>query len=263
MKILILGQNGMLGHMVYKYYLHNGVDLNLETIAYRWPTTKFKETILKNQNDYLINCIGYIPQKNPSFEDLFSINVSLPIWLSRNFKGKILHPTTDCEFSGNLEAGKLYKKTDIKDATDDYGLSKLVSSTFLEKCENVKQFRVSIIGPELKDKVSLMEWFFKQTDVVSGYVNHYWNGITTLEWAKQSLKIINGWDKYDNIIQASTYQISKRGLLEVINDVFKTKKDIITINTKTVNKCLENDGQLKDIPSIEKQLQELKSFYYN
>jgi dTDP-4-dehydrorhamnose reductase len=123
---------------------------------------------------------------------------------------------------------------------------------------NVKQIRTSIIGPEINNKVSLMEWFFKQKENANGYTNHYWNGITTLEWSKQAYKIVNNWNEFDKVTQIGTVKISKYELLCLLNKVFETNKNIVPINVDMVNKCLKTDYCIQ---SLEDQLIELKKFY--
>lgn len=107
MRILILGHTGMLGHMV-KMYLEQ--FYTVETISDRWGTEEFKTTIQESDADYLINCIGAIPQRTKNFD----INWELPIWLDQNFNGRIIHPGTDCEMDD-----------------DDYGISKAKAAAWL------------------------------------------------------------------------------------------------------------------------------------
>ena len=257
MKILVLGHNGMLGHTVVKYLKSQNEEI--VTTDLRWETDEFKDYIKNSTCDYLINCIGSIPQKKPNWEKYKSVNILLPIFLSDNFKGRIIHPTTDCEFDGKISELSYYASNEHATALDDYGLSKAYASIVLKTKNNVKQLRTSIIGPELYNKVSLMEWFFKQNETANGYANHYWNGITTLEWAKQVHKIIKDWNKFEQITQIGTDKISKYKLLCLINKIFECKKNIISINVDTVNKCLKTDYTLQ---SLEDQLVELKKFYY-
>lgn len=257
MKIIVLGHLGMLGHMVVKYFENK--NLQVQTTNLRWPSKEFEDLIINSNADFLINCIGCIPQKKPDWQLYKSINILLPCFLSENFKGKIIHPTTDCEFNGQLSIDNFYFKNDIANSLDDYGISKAYSSAILKDKMNVKQIRTSIIGPELKSKVSLMEWFLKQEKDVNGYTNHYWNGITTLEWAKQCYNIIINWNHSNNLIQLATEKISKYQLLCLINIVFNSKKNIIPKDSFFSNKCLLSDYS---IINIDQQLKELKFFYY-
>ena len=84
-KILVLGANGMLGHMVKKYLEY---DFIVNTVEHKWPSEEFKQAISNSDDDILINCIGAIPQKTKEFK----INYELPIWLENNFGSNIIHP---------------------------------------------------------------------------------------------------------------------------------------------------------------------------
>lgn len=257
MKILVLGHKGMLGHVVCKFLSEHGLEI--ETIDAKWPTENFCNCIEKSNCEILINCIGSIPQKNKNNHcDLFSCNFLLPVFLSEHFHGTIIHPSTDCEFSGKSE--KLYSKNDFRDALDYYGISKKYASEYLEKKNNVYIIRTSIIGPELNNKCSLFEWFLNNNeDKIHGFSNHFWNGITTLEWAKICLLIINK-NLNDNFIQIGTNPVSKFNLLNIINEIFALNKKITNFsNGDLVYKCLQSDFK---IPSIEEQISELKNWYY-
>jgi dTDP-4-dehydrorhamnose reductase len=238
MNILVLGHKGMLGHMVVKYLTDQ--NINITTTPYKFPSEEFKQDIIKFNGDYIINCIGAIPQKTQNF----SINTELPIWLSENIISRIIHPGTDCEIDN-----------------DEYGNSKRIARDYIIKnSNNTKIVKASIIGPELESKSSLLEWFLNSKDKVNGYTNAMWSGITTLEWAKQCYKVINNWDFYniENIVISDC--LSKYELLLLIKDIFD--KDIIVIpNDKVnINKCLTL-GNLNTL-NIKDQLVELKKYYY-
>ena len=153
MKVLVLGHEGMLGHMVDRFLTREGVTVftmppRSEMPASAWPNQLFKDSMLSGLNgiDYIVNCIGAIPQhKKYDFEDFVNINVALPVWLARTTKCKIIHPTTDCEFSGEIPEYLSYCKDDPKDARDNYGLSKAMASEILSWFPNVKQIRTSIL----------------------------------------------------------------------------------------------------------------------
>ena len=239
-------KKGMLGHMVHKY-LSTKKDCEVVTTDFRWPTEEFKDFIIDfwsgKGGDYIINCIGAIHQRTNNFD----VNTELPIWLDNNIdynlsECQIIHPGTDCEIDD-----------------DDYGNSKRKAAEYLkEKGCVTKIIKTSIVGTELNTKASLLEWFLNVSDDnINGYNEYYWNGNTTLQWAKTCYDIIKDYDKYqvENII--ATECISKYKLLNIMKDVFK--KDII-INENSdivVNKCLVGDIK---VPTIKEQLIELKEF---
>jgi len=233
MKVFILGHKGMLGHMVVKYFKSQGIDI--ATTSKRFPDWNPK---IFTQADYIVNCIGAIPQRT----DNFSINYELPEWLSKLDK-KIIHPGTDCEIDN-----------------DGYGSSKRKASEYIiNNTVNTKILKTSIIGPELNSKLSLFEWFLSQKGEIFGYTKAMWNGNTTLQWAKQCLYLIKNWDNHKilSILEGET--ISKYDMLCLFKDNFYGQANIIPKEVGK-NKCLK--GDIKTPPLIE-QLNELKSFYYD
>lgn len=139
-KILILGHNGMLGNAVSQYFSSQN-DYEVETTNTRWNKDDFIEYLSNSDADVIINCIGAIPQKKLSAEAYTSINVELPIHLETLGK-KIIHPTTDCEFSGTIPETEKYSKTSARDAEDDYGMSKAqISRRIEEDFSNTKMIR--------------------------------------------------------------------------------------------------------------------------
>lgn len=229
--ILILGHKGMLGHMVYNT-LSKIRDLNISITQQRFPN--FTKSTFDKQ-DFVINCIGAIPQRTNNFK----VNYELPTWLVENISCKIIHPGTDCEMDNN-----------------DYGLSKKKASDFiLDKGQNTKILKSSIIGPELNSNSSLLEWFLSQEKEVFGYTKAIWNGVTTYEWSKQCLELINNWSTYKSLTTLSSDPISKYELLNIIKNVYN--KDI-NIIPKELGKDKTLIGDIKT-GNIKKQIIELKS----
>jgi dTDP-4-dehydrorhamnose reductase len=236
-KILILGHNGMLGHMVLKYLTDKGYEIS--TCNYRYPSLEFKDSVAKYSGDYIINCIGAIPQRTKEF----AINHELPIWLDTNANCKIIHPGTDCEMD-----------------SDEYGISKKIARDYIvENGIKTKILKSSIIGPELNTNASLLEWFLSQTDSVYGYTKALWNGNTTLEWAEQCYTLINSWDSYktETILQGEC--VSKFELLNKVKLVFEKNINILEKETELIDKCLVGDIKTTN---IEDQLKNLKKYYY-
>ena len=234
MKILVLGHKGMLGHMVVgflkKYY-------NVSTISTRWP--ECKEKILSFKGDYIINCIGAIPQRTNNFD----INWQLPIWLDENMDCKIIPPGTDCEMDA-----------------DKYGILKRMAADYIKtKGKQTKILKTSIIGPELNGNSSLLEWFLSQKNEVYGYTEAMWNGNTTLEWSKQYLNLIKNWDNYKTLTILEGEQISKYNMLNNIKKLFNVNTNIIP---KKLGKNKTLKGEIKT-PDFMNQLKELKNYYYD
>ena len=236
MNVLVLGHKGMLGHMVVKYL--RSKDVRVFTIEKRWPLNQ--QGIKTFDGDYIINCIGAIPQRTNEF----SINWELPIWLDQNAPCKVIHPGTDCEMD-----------------EDAYGISKNIAANYIRTfSKQTKSLKTSIIGPELNSTASLLEWFLSSEDEVMGYTKAMWNGNTTLRWAKQCFNMMQDWSKFKNETIMFSDDISKYDLLHDIKEIFN--KDIKILSKPLGHhKCLRH-GAIYTGP-IKKQLKELKDFYYD
>jgi dTDP-4-dehydrorhamnose reductase len=238
MDVMVLGHKGMLGHMVAKYLTNEGCLVT--TCDYKYPSTEFKDFITDYKGDFIINCIGAIPQRTKEF----SINHELPIWLDVNANCNIIHPGTDCEMD-----------------LDEYGISKKVARDYIiENGSRTKILKTSIIGPELNSNASLLEWFLSNQVEVYGYTKAMWNGNTTLEWAEQCFKLINLWNSYktETILQGEC--VSKFELLNKINLVFEKEIIILEKETELIDKCLIGDIKTDNILN---QLIKLKKYYYD
>ena len=259
MRILVLGHKGMLGRSVARYFSQLP-EYEVMTLSSRWGDAAFSSDIVAIAPDLIINCIGKIPQKNPSEAEYSNLNVALPRFLE-TLGIKVIHPSTDCEFKGDLPSGQAYTKTAIRDADDVYGLSKAVISKEIEETfKNTKIIRTSIIGHEETSALSLLDWFLSQSGSVRGYTNHFWNGITTLEWAKQCQILIEDWEAHPILNQLGTgTHYSKFEIISLAKEIYDKDIEIIPFETDvTVNKCLLSD---KTIPELKEQLAELKSFF--
>ena len=257
--VLVLGHNGMLGRAVVKY-LKEKTKHKIETTQARWGQVDFVEAITKSDVDFIVNCIGKIPQKKPSENEYESLNIDLPCFLESTGKS-IIHPSTDCEFNGNLPPGETYMKESVRDATDAYGKSKAKISKMIEDdFTHTKIIRTSIIGHENGTQFSLLDWFLSQTGNVKGYTNHFWNGITTLEWAKQCQVLIENWETHPVLNQlGTTTHYSKFEIFSLTKEIYAKDIVIVPFETEvTINKCLASD---KTIPELATQLGELRTFF--
>lgn len=173
--IAILGSEGMLGSMLVKTWEEEFWALN---------HIEFDAEIDKPSSLYgitrIINCIGVIKPYCYDRERAIKVNALFPYSLPAGS----IQIATDCVYSGKKGD---YIETDRHDATDIYGQTKS-----LGEAPYINNLRCSIIGPELKNHISLYDWVLKQ-DKVSGFTNHLWNGITTYHFSK----IVQGALKYE------------------------------------------------------------------
>jgi dTDP-4-dehydrorhamnose reductase len=270
MKLFIFGSNGMLGNYVKSYLSRYYQILPLTRNDYDLSKLNINslEKLLINKhlekNDIIINCAGVIPQSNRqrSLDSklYFTINSLFPVVLSQicdKHNAKMIHITTDCVFSGK---DGLYNELSEHDETNDYGMSKSLG----ELC-NATIIRTSIIGEEVMNKRSLLEWVkSNKCKEIHGFVNHFWNGVTCLELSKVIYKILNQnvyWSGVRHIF--SPKSVSKYELVSMINEVYNLTIKINQFHTEKVDKTLEtiyNTNNIFKIPDLNEQINELKKY---
>ena len=177
MKIIVFGSNGMLGAYVCKYLSisHNVISVNRE--IYDVEKNSFNDLINickrynVDENTIIINCIGLLPHRfdsdsmqkqlfngeiNKSFISINSIFPQNLEKISFLYQSKIIHITSDCVYIG--DKGN-YTENDKPDLNNIYGITKT-----LGECEKICCIRTSIIGHEISNKKSLLEWVLSQKD---------------------------------------------------------------------------------------------------
>ncbi len=205
--VLILGASGMLGSAVLKEFSTFQGELIATTRSGTSLVTDSNVKILKFDAaaddldstfsipiDFVVNCIGiikpYINDSDPKqTETAFEINGAFPnrleAWASKR-GAKVIQIATDCVFSGSQ--GNYFESSE-HDALDVYGKSKSLGEA---SGPSMMHLRVSIIGPEVDRSSSLLEWVRNQpkNGEISGYTDHFWNGITSFHFAKIARGII-------------------------------------------------------------------------
>lgn len=270
MKIIVLGSNGMLGRYVCSYFNQKEYNVigitrkELDVLHLREEELKYKLFDFGLENgDVIINCIGMIKQRTDINDiDFIYINSIFPRLLSNvceKLNVKMIHPTTDCVFDG-LSGN--YNENDLHNATDVYGKTKSLGEP-----NNCTVIRTSIIGEEVNQNRSLIEWVKSNKDkTIKGYTNHYWNGVTCLQFAKICEEIIVNnlyWDGVKHIYTPN--YVSKYQLVSIINDVFDLNITIEPFETEV--KCDRTLNSLYnvpfDIPDLHEQIEEMKIFNIN
>lgn len=248
-KIIILGSNGMLGQMVKSFFNKEGYEIITFNKRFNESSIdKYFDEINSFESSIVINCIGRIKQKSDTAYDLLLSNTIFPLELSRSLKSDhlLIHPSTDCVFDGISQIP--YLVNDKHTASDIYGISKSLGEKSLISRSNTLILRVSIIGPDINSSKGLLSWFLNNVPnaKLQGYTNHFWNGITTLEWCQKLMLILRD-EKLLNlllerkIIQLGSDEIySKYQMLILFNKTFN--KDFIIVpfqSTAFVNRCLK------------------------
>jgi dTDP-4-dehydrorhamnose reductase len=268
--IIVLGCNGMLGRYMYDYLQRKhgksnvkGVDRSKLEVLYIVYVKHVLEDLI-NKDDVVINCIG-ITNKRPdvSIPDMYMVNSVFPHILARICTEKqahLIHPSTDCVFSGK-KIGGMYTNQDIPDENNDYGMSKYIGEP-----KQTSVIRCSIIGEELTRKTGLLEWCkANRGKTVNGFTEHYWNGMTCLEYTKLVSTIILNNDYWTGIRHYGSYykgqsKVSKHDLIKCINEVYNLGMTIVPFSTEKVDKTLDCIHTCNDLAY---QLIELEDYKFS
>ena len=268
-KIVVLGSSGMLGLYVsslLKTHSKNVYDIDRTKFSVTSHNLNFDLTTLfvnlKLNNDIIVNCIGSIPQKNPSKKDLYLVNTIFPIILSNIcdlFQCRLIHITTDCVFDGLI--GR-YNENDTKTSLDDYGLSKSLCESHIKG----SIIRCSIIGHEIGiQKYGLLDVILANNNgQMKGYKDHIWNGVTCLELAYIINYMIDVQFFFEGVRHIhSDKVISKCDLIKLVSEIYDLNIDVIEINhEQSINRSLcSNYKQFYEVKSLSDQLKEIQNFF--
>lgn len=233
--VLILGANGMLGHVLFIELSRQGYSVYATTrlssdLSSRFPS-ELRHRILGGveassvdaltrvlatvQPDIVINCIGIIKQLPIAKDPLISITINalLPHRLALLCKAtgaRLLHISTDCVFNGQKGS---YTEADASDADDLYGRSKFLGEVNDPHCITL---RTSIIGHELNSCYGLIEWFLAQQHQVQGFTQAIYSGFPTIEIARIIGQYVIPQPELSGIYQVSSAPISKYDLLQLV-----------------------------------------------
>lgn len=226
--------------------------------------------------DYIINCIGVnqLDRKTPdNFRLGFYVNAFFPGYLCefcRVNSIKMIHISSDAVFQGSLTTRY---EDDVCDGIGDYAISKILGEITGPDMLNI---RCSIIGSETKGSSNLLSWFLSLDDgeVVSGYINHIWNGVTTLQLAKFIYRLIKS-NEFSKVVEKTNTvhfspnkPLSKFDLLVLFKDIYaknicinpvKAKDDIVRIIDSHLD--VMNCCEFKKNMDIKNEIIEMKEFF--
>lgn len=258
--VILFGSTGMLGNYCLnelrkKYFVitvnRNKYDI-LENDYY-----KLYSILNQYQNAVIINCAGTIPQNHLPSVDFFTINSFFPKMLEHvctQLGFKMIHISTNCVFDSTM---KNVNENTMPNESSIYGLSK-----FLGEPENASVIRTSIIGEEIVNKKSFLEWIISNRDgVIDGYSNCFWNGITCLTLVNYIDDVIDTNSFWSGVKHLHSKEVlSKYDMACIINEVYDLNITIKSIELKeSVYKTLSSVDDKNIIEkSIKQQIEEQK-----
>lgn len=236
MKFLILGCNGMAGHLISLCLKERGHEVfGFDRFAPRFvkgvtgnamDVAAVRELIVAGHYDSVINCIGILNRQAEEHKATASfLNAYFPHFLAEVTDGtdtQVIHMSTDCVFSGRRGG---YTETDFPDGETFYDRSKALGE--LEDDKNIT-LRNSIVGPDINPEgIGLLNWFMKQQGEISGFTKSIWTGQTTLQLAKtmEAAATEKASGLYNTV---PAHAVSKYDLLKLFNHYMRN--DRITIH---------------------------------
>ena len=282
-RVLVIGSTGMLGGTVFQTLTESGLEVLEASRSRGWifdAEVELVESLLEKAElkpgDFVVNCVGLTKthineEKAETIERAMRLNVLFPISLARaaeKLNLRVIQVATDCVFSG--AEGK-YLESSPHNAYDAYGKSKSLGEA---KSEHVMHLRCSLVGPEGEGRQSLFfEWVRASVpgSQIIGYVNHHWNGLTSLAFAK----IVAGVLESDTFIPGTNHlvpadQLTKYELIKLELELLK-REDVqveafqaeeyidrtLATHAPETNSMLFAGAGYKRVPTIREMMEEL------
>lgn len=258
--ILVLGSTGLLGNAMLRFlssdptlnvhgtaraanasqyfkiaigeHLITGIDI-LDPATRSRLFTEFKP-------DAVINCVGLIKQRdgaeNP--EHAVPINSELPHALAalcQTHGARLIHISTDCVFAGTKGN---YSESDIPDATDVYGQTKLQGEV---DAPHAITLRTSIIGHELSGTRGLLNWFLAQQGTVKGFTRAVFSGLPTMELARVVKDYVLPHPTLHGLYHVAAQPIDKYSLLKLFAEAYNKDITIVPSDELVIDRSLNAD----------------------
>lgn len=280
-RFIVLGSSGMLGSEVSRVSKQKNLNLleisrggEISFDAESESFDDFAKRLNLNSDDWLVNCVGWIPQKatNDAKENIrlsTLLNTKLPEEISQSrekLRFNWIQIATDCAFKGDKGS---YQEGNPKDGADLYGVSKIAGEKL---SRGAMQIRCSIVGPDKKTNSGLYSWFKRaiKDGTVKGFSNHRWNGVTSTAFARLAVAIFENelrtpldqhWVPKDQVSKYELLQLfaAEWGYDKSLVQNFQTETSIdrtLATGNQDSNKRLWKLAGYESIPSIEALCQE-------
>ena len=257
MRVLVLGVTGMLGNAMLRFMSEN-TDLVVygtarKEEAKQWFSGKLTGQIIagvdvenhdslvkafaKVRPDVVINCVGLVKQLADSNDPLQAvpINTLLPHRLAALCQAtgaRLVQISTDCVFSG---AKGNYQESDLPDADDLYGRSKLLGEV---DYPHAITLRTSIIGHEMSGHRSLVDWFLSQQGSVKGFTRAIFSGLPTVELARVVCDFVLPSPQLHGLYHVAARPINKFDLLKLVAQTYGRDIEIVPSDELVIDRSL-------------------------
>lgn len=287
MRVLILGGDGMMGHMAFRvlseqfdtfaafhseeppqerFALYRNVPASQTLCGVDVTNSDLLGQVLNYvRPDAVLNCVGVVKQREDAKRPLPAIRINSLFphelaALGADLGAYTIHLSTDCVFSG-CKGG--YTLQDTPDPVDLYGRSKLLG----ELTEpGTLTIRSSIIGWELKGHSGLLGWFAQQRGrTIRGFRKAIYSGLTTRSMAHLLAHVVERCkdsDRLEGLVQVASQPIDKFTLLTRLGDALGWSDiTIVPDETFVCDRSLVSsplaDGTTLPVPTWDQMIAEL------
>ncbi len=255
-RLLLLGGTGMLGHAAVDVLCEQfelvasvrdpqrarALGHSTRTVTFDARTDDVGDLLEELRPDAVLNAIGLVKQlpEGQSPAAAIRMNALFPHQVAEACAAhgcRLVHVSTDCVFSGSLAAPARYRESDLPDARDVYGRSKLLGE--VTQAPHIT-LRTSIIGRELGRATGLMEWFAAQAGgSVDGYAQARFSGFTTRALARLIAGVLLEHPQLTGVWHVATEPIDKYALLLRLRDALHIDCEVTPRDEPVVNRALD------------------------
>jgi dTDP-4-dehydrorhamnose reductase len=256
-RVLVLGAAGMLGHVMLRTFARSPGFTAIGTV--RGPVARLPQElrgcvlggvdvsddaalarIFRDVRPHAVmNCVGVIKQLAEADDALVAIPINslLPHRLAHHcaqIGARLVHVSTDCVFAGTRGN---YLESDVPDATDLYGRSKLLGEV---DYPHAVTLRTSIVGPELDGAHGLVGWFLAQQGRVRGFTRAIFSGLPTAELACVVRDHVLPQPQLRGLFHVSAAPIAKYDLLCLVRDAWGRDIEITPDDKLVIDRSLDS-----------------------
>ena len=150
--------------------------------------------------------------------------------------GRVIHPSTDCVFSGKKGG---YSEDDPSDAEDLYGKTKYLGELQLRKRTDPAHFddRPRARGAQIPARLAALS----RGEDRPGIQRVIYSGVTTLELAELVTLIVLRFPALSGLYQVASEPISKYDLLCLLKDAFRVAVEIVPEDTTISDRSMKGD----------------------
>ncbi len=282
MRVLVLGADGMMGHMACRVLAaeHEVFGTTRRPVDPTDPLAQFlprdrwaggveasrietvEDALARLRPDAVFNCVGIVKQLAEANDAILSIecNALFPHRLASLCSAagaRLLHMSTDCVFSGSRGS---YTEKDNPDPVDLYGRAKLLGETVTGSALTL---RTSIVGRQLHGRSSLFEWVISSRGSrIRGYSRAIYSGLTTMALARIVGRILSEHPALGGILHVASRPITKLDLIAKLNASLGLGITIEGDDTFVCDRSLDGSAFARvtgiAVPSWDEMIEELR-----